>query len=60
MEQRETSSVNEKSCTPIPCPSFGNVELDVLGVCNCFGLVAGELYAPGCPVHDPTQVDLTT
>ena len=47
-----------RGCAPIPCPSFEDVELDVLAVCDCSGrLTPGDLYAPGCPVHDPAEVD---
>jgi hypothetical protein len=50
--------MSEKTCTPIPCPPFGEVELEVLAVCDCFGrLLPGDPYAPGCPVHDPTETD---
>lgn len=36
-------------CTPVPCPSFQDVELTVTAICDC-----QEFYAPGnpdCPIH---------
>lgn len=50
--------MNEKLCTPIPCPSFEEVELEVLAVCTCLGnLEPGDLFALGCPVHDPQETE---
>ena len=50
--------MSEKACAPIPCPSFEEVELIVTAVCDCLGrLPPGELYAPGCRVHDPAEVE---
>lgn len=46
-----------KGCAPVPCPSFEDVTLEVTARCSCLGnLRPGDLFAPGCPIHDPEKV----
>lgn len=49
--------MNEKPCFSVPCPSFEELELTVTAVCSCRDLLPGQLYVPGCRVHDPAEVD---
>lgn len=39
----------EPCCTPVPCPSFETVNLQVTDVCNCDG--TEWMGNPDCPIH---------
>lgn len=42
-----------KACTSVPCPPFEEVELMVTKICECRNFEPGQLFTPGCPLHDP-------
>lgn len=48
---------DRKSCSPVPCPPFEGVSVEVTAVCSCWGrILPGRQYASGCRVHDPLVV----
>lgn len=42
------------ACASIPCPDFAEATLAVDAVCTCRDLQPGQMFTPGCPIHDPS------
>jgi hypothetical protein len=55
IEMTDLATGRNKPCAAVPCPSFTDQTLEIGALCICHDLQPGQLYKPGCEIHDPAM-----